>query len=78
MMWRSRCPGIVRESLSLRYRRKNQTGIRQDIEEKILPAAKEWQQRPLDAIYAVGCLFYFTDSNTNLHKKSHCFLQCDF
>ena len=53
--------------------KKNQTSISQDIEEKILPIVREWQQRPLEGIYAVvflDAIHYHVRSEGQIVKKA--------
>ena len=53
--------------------RKNQASISQDIEEKILPAAKEWQQRLLESVYAIvflDAIHYPVRSEGQIVKKA--------
>lgn len=53
--------------------KKNQTSISQDIEEKILSIVKEWQQWPLESVYAVvflDAIHYHVRSEGQIVKKA--------
>jgi len=53
--------------------KKYQNTVTQDMEEKILPIVKEWQERPLEEIYAVvfmDAIHYHVRSEGRIVKRA--------